>query len=119
MAKSNCHAGYAWEYEVMKRRELRGICERLAKNQLADLIAFDMGNGISYLIECKSTKKKKWYPSARERLQFSRLWEVYLKISASKVPQIFKVIYEIKEDGKRSILELPEVRLKYFSKMSL
>ena len=101
----------------MKRRELSGICERAALYQLADLIAFDFETGTTYLIECKKTVKKKWCPSAREKRQFLNLWATYLSLPKKISASDFKIIYEIKEAGIKRILEIVQVRRRYFPRV--
>lgn len=97
--------GYAFEYLTMKRIQKKGVLIlRLAKSGFADFIVLDK---LPYLLEVKTTKKKRFYPSQREINQFLALKEINRKYKID-------ILYRIREEKKEKTLTLEEVEREYF-----
>ena len=116
------YRGYGYEYKNKKIFEKRGLTLKLGKGQYTDLISIDFstGEGIIYLIECKTRKCKKWYPNVHDKTQFIRLME--LKSEIEKNPILYgynkiKIIYRIRVAGIEKEYSLNEVKDKYFKKL--
>jgi len=107
------YRGYSWENEVKKKYLDKGIVLNLKINSYADLLYIPFCVCGVYLIECKSTKKSKWYPNKRERKQYEKLMELSSNLKGL-LSHIIQVRYWIKENGIEKRLKLEEVGREYF-----
>ncbi len=107
--------GYDAEYRCKKENEkIFGIgnCLKIAIGGSSDFLIVSCGEIVSF-IEVKETKKNKYYPNAREKLQFEEikklgrqhqvkveLWIYYKKGKGKKLIKQIQILYDPNEKKK-------------------
>ena len=97
--------GYRAEWEVKKilfKKYSPDSVFKVAIGGTLDFLVLGKGGKIEKIVEVKKTKKKKWYPTEHDFVQYKRLKEIYEKF---KIP----IEYWIKINGQWKILDLKRV----------
>ena len=98
--------GYLTEWEVKKNLYKKFSPENVFKVAIGgslDFCIIDNKGKVLKLIEVKTTKKKKWYPTEKEKKQFLKLLRFQKKLKV-------KVEYWIKIKRKWHIFSLEELK---------
>lgn len=110
------YPGYNWEYKVKKILEDSGIVLKLARWQFVDFVFIPFCESVTYLVECKSTKKEKYAPNAHDKAQHERLRVLLENWKKQEGVSRIEARYFIKSSETQETLTFEEARAKYFKK---